>query len=93
MIKIQLPVVSTPVAAPGISKGSDGALYTSSEDGSQYDSSMMTSKRTPEGFHSTPKHNHSDLEPFYTTTTRGIGCEYCFGRGTISITTNPRTDH
>ncbi len=58
-------VVSTPVAAPGISKGSDVALYTSSEDGSQYDSSMMTSKRTPEGFHSTPKHNHSDLEPFF----------------------------
>lgn len=66
MIIIQLPVVSTPVAAPGISKGSDGALYTSSEDGSQYDSSMMTSKRTPEGFHSTPKpHNHSDLEPLF----------------------------
>ena len=67
MVIIQLPVVSTPVAAPGISKGSDGALYTSSEDGSQYDSSMMTysSKRTPEGFHSTPKKNHSGLEPLF----------------------------
>ena len=26
-----------------------------------------------------------------SSTTRGIGCEYCFGRGTISSTTNPRT--
>ena len=67
MIIIKLPVVSTPVAGPGISKGSDGALTTSSEDGSQYDSSMMTysSKRTPEGFHSTPMHNHSGLEPLF----------------------------
>ena len=65
MIAIQPEVISTPVAAPGISKGSDGALYTSSEDGSQSDSSMMTRKRTPEGFHSTPMHNHSGLEPLF----------------------------
>jgi len=55
----------TPVAAPVISKGSDGAWYTSSEDGSQYDSSMVTSKSAPEGFHSTRKHNHSGLEPLF----------------------------
>lgn len=50
-------MVSTPA-----SKESSGAMNTT-EDGSQYDSSMMTSKSKHGGFQSTHRHYPSGLEP------------------------------
>lgn len=71
MIIQQSAVVSTPS-----SKGSSGAMYTS-EDGSQCDSSMMTSKSTPKGFQSTPNNYHSGLAPLFQEIQARNGERYC----------------